>query len=104
MTRENSVYTEREREREREREKERERNIFFYLFIKFNVQTLARFPRDVMVKAMDCGIVVSEYGLPLRYYVRFRTNALENGMESFYPQSYGLISVPTLLLEGWLWH
>ena len=31
-------------------------------------------PRGVMVKAMDCKIVVSEFELQLRYYVHFRTN------------------------------
>ena len=30
----------------------------------------------VMVKAMDCGIVVSEFVLPSRYYVHFRANTL----------------------------
>ena len=29
-------------------------------------------PRGEMVKAMDCGIIVSEFELQLRYYVRFR--------------------------------
>ena len=28
-------------------------------------------PRDVSVKAMDCGIVVSEFVLQSRYYVQF---------------------------------
>ena len=37
-------------------------------------------PRGVMVKAMDCGIVVSESVLQLRYYVHFRTNTLGKGM------------------------
>ena len=36
--------------------------------------------RAVMVKAMDCGIVVREFVLQLRYYVRFRTNTLGKGM------------------------
>ena len=27
-----------------------------------------------MVKALDCGIVVSEFELQLHYYVHFRTN------------------------------
>ena len=39
-----------------------------------------RCPRGVMVKAMDCGIVVSEFELQLRYYVYFRTNTLGKGM------------------------
>ena len=37
-------------------------------------------PRGVMVKAMDCGIVVREFGLQSRYYVHFRANALKEGM------------------------
>ena len=34
----------------------------------------------VMVKAMDCGIVVREFVLQLRYYVHFRANTLGKGM------------------------
>ena len=34
----------------------------------------------VMVKAMDCGIVVSEFLLQSRYYVYFRANTLGKGM------------------------
>ena len=30
----------------------------------------------LMVKAMDCGIVVSEFVLQSRYYVHFRANTL----------------------------
>ena len=37
-------------------------------------------PRGVMVKAMDCGIVVSEFVLQSRYYVHFRANTLRKGM------------------------
>ena len=37
-------------------------------------------PRGVMVKAMDCGIVVSEFVLQSRYHVHFRTNTLGKGM------------------------
>ena len=33
-------------------------------------------PRGVMVKAMDCGIVVCEFVLQSRYYVHFRANTL----------------------------
>ena len=33
-----------------------------------------------MVKAMDCGIVVSEFKLQLRYYIYFRANTLGKGM------------------------
>ena len=37
-------------------------------------------PRGVMVKAMDCGIVLSEFELQSRYYVHFRANTLGKGM------------------------
>ena len=37
-------------------------------------------PRGVMVKATDCGIVVSEFVLQSRYYVHFRANTLAKGM------------------------
>ena len=37
-------------------------------------------PRSVMVKAMDCGIVVSEFVLQSRYYFHFRANTLGKGM------------------------
>ena len=37
-------------------------------------------PRGVMVKAMDWGIVVSEFVLQSRYYVHFRANTLGKGM------------------------
>ena len=37
-------------------------------------------PRGVMVKTMDCGIVVSEFVLQSRYYVHFRANTLRKGM------------------------
>ena len=37
-------------------------------------------PRAVMVKAMNCGIVVREFVLQSRYYVHFRANTLGKGM------------------------
>ena len=39
-------------------------------------------PRGVMVKEMDCGIVVSEFVLQSRYCVHFRANTLGTGMNS----------------------
>ena len=61
-------------------------------------------PRDVMVKAMDCGIVVREFVLQSHYYVHFRANTLRKGIEPPYPPSYGLNSPNTVLLGEWLWH
>ena len=37
-------------------------------------------PRGVMVKAMDCGIVVREFVLQSRYYIHFRASTLGKGM------------------------
>ena len=37
-------------------------------------------PRYVMVKALDCGMVVSEFELQSHYYVHFRTNMFGKGM------------------------
>ena len=54
-------------------------------------------PCGVMVKAMDCGIIVCEFVLQSRYYVHIRVNTLGKGMNSF-PSSYGLNSTTTVLL------
>ena len=37
-------------------------------------------PRGVMVKAMNCRIVVREFVLQSRYYVHFRVNTLGKGI------------------------
>ena len=37
-------------------------------------------PRGVMVKAMDCEIVVREFVLQSRYYVHFRAKTLGKGI------------------------
>ena len=39
----------------------------------------------VMVRAIDCGILVSEFVLQSRYYVHFRANTLGKGNEPPYP-------------------
>ena len=61
-------------------------------------------PRGVMVKAMDCGIVASEFVFQSRYYVYFRANTLGKGIKPSYPPNYGLNSTTTVLLGQWLWH
>ena len=48
-----------------------------------------------MVKAMDCGIDVSEFVLQSRYYVHFPADTLGKGMNPPYPPSYGLNSTTT---------
>ena len=44
-----------------------------------------------MVKAMDCGIVVSEFELQSRYYIRFRENTFGKGMNPLILPAMGLI-------------
>ena len=52
--------------------------IFIYACI--NLKVIWGGARSVMVKAMDCGIVVSEFVLQSRYYVHFRAYVLGKGM------------------------
>ena len=52
--------------------------LFIYLSIYLSIY--GGCPRGVMVKAMDCGIVVSEFVLQSRYYVHFQANTLGKGM------------------------
>ena len=51
-----------------------------------------------MVKALDYGIVVSEFELQSRYYFRFQTNTLGKRMNLFVLLGIGEI-VPLLLEE-----
>ena len=37
-------------------------------------------PHGIKVKALDCGIVVSEFEFQSHYYIHFRTNPLGKGM------------------------
>ena len=56
-------------------------NIFQITIIFILSQLISKgCPRGVMVKAMDCGIAVSEFVLQTRYYVNLRTNTLGKGM------------------------
>ena len=45
--------------------------------------------QGVMVKAMDYGIVVSEFELQSHYYVHFRANTLGKGMNPLILQAMG---------------
>ena len=61
-------------------------------------------PRGVMVKAMDCGTIVSEFVLHSRYYLHIRAIPLGKVMNPLILPAMGLI-VPLLFLLGeWLWH
>ena len=50
------------------------------LTARTKTESYLRCPRGVMVKAMNCGIVVREFVLQSRYYVHFRANTLGKGM------------------------
>ena len=52
--------------------------LIFDVSKKFNI--ISGCPRSVMVKATDCGIVVREFVLQLRYYIDFWANTLGKGM------------------------
>ena len=55
--------------------------IHTYIGEIINTSELAEgYPRGVMVKAMDCEIVVNEFVLQSHYYVHFRANTLGKGM------------------------
>ena len=51
------------------------------IYAKFQIQIILRGgPRNVMVKAIDCGIVITEFEFQSRRYIHFRTNTLGKGM------------------------
>ena len=55
--------------------------IFTFIIFQFAVSGRnSGCPHGVKVKAMDCGILVSEFVFQSRYYVHFRTNTLGKGM------------------------
>ena len=45
-----------------------------------NKRMEGRCPHGVMVKARDCGIIISEFEVQSCDYVHFRTNILGNGV------------------------
>ena len=59
-----------------------------------------RCPRGVMVKAIDCGIVVREFALLRSLSGKYPWERYD----PVYPPSYGLNSTTTVLLGEWLWH
>ena len=61
----------------------------FLLFIYKFIFPFGECPCGVMVKALDCGIVVSRFVLQSRYYVCFQTNTLGKGMSLFFLPAIG---------------
>ena len=60
-------------------------------------------PRGVMFKALDCGILVREFVLQLRYYAHLRMNPLGKVWTPWSSQLW-LNSTTTVLLKGWIWN
>ena len=52
----------------------------FIICFSLSTRNCRECPRDVMVKVMDCGIVVSEFVLQSCYHVHFQTNTQCKGM------------------------
>ena len=73
----------------------------FWLFVE-SIYIGRGLPRAVMVKSMDCGIVISEFVLQSRN--SFSGKYLWEKYEPPYPPSYGLNGITTVLLGEWLWH
>ena len=61
-------------------------------------------PHGVIVKAIDCEIIVSKFELQSCYYVHFRKQYPWEMYEPPYSSGYGLNRTTIVLLEGWLWH
>ena len=76
--------------------------VYVYVFILKTIKFYRRgCPRGVMVKAMDCRIVVSEFKLQSRYYVhKYPWGKVWTPLSP----SYGLNSTTTVFLEEWLWY
>ena len=53
-----------------------------------------------MVKAMDCGIVVSEFELQLRYYIHFRTHTIGKDIKQLILPTIGYIVRLLFFLEN----
>ena len=71
-----------------------------YLLLEPEIVTQAQIkaPCGVMVKAMDCRIVVSEFELQSCYYVHFQTNTLGKDMNLLILQAIGQI-IPLLFFS-----
>ena len=65
-----------------------------YFGVRKNLRLMAT--KRVMVKGLDCGIVVREFVLQSRYYIHFWANTLGKGMNP--------LILPAILLGEWLWH
>ena len=59
------------------------KDVFLFVWYKpkeIDIYIVGGCPRGVMVKAMDCRIVVSEFVLQSRNYIHFQANTIGKGM------------------------
>ena len=63
-------------------------SLYIYIYIYHNTRGC---PRGIIVKEIDCGLVISEFELQSRYYVHFRANTLGKGMNPLIPPAMGQI-------------
>ena len=80
------------------RQKKKRNKHNFGLFVLFT--ECGECPCGVIVKAMECGIAVSEFVLQLRYYVHFRANTIGKGMNSLILPAMGWIVLLLFFLEN----
>ena len=59
---------------------------------------------NIVANVLNINIAVSKFELKLCYYIHFQTNTHGKCMNPFIPSSYGLYSIPTILLQGYLWY
>ena len=52
-----------------------------------------------VANVLDCDIIVSEFERQSRYYIDFRTNTIEKGINPFIDPCYGLKSSTVVLLQ-----
>ena len=63
--------------------------LYIYIYIYKHTHIYERgYPRGLMVKVMDCGII-SEFEFDSRYYVHFQTNTLGKGTNPLILPSMG---------------
>ena len=70
--------------------------------LKSDSQSPQGCPRGVLVKAMDCGIVVREFVLQSRYYVHFWANTLGKGLNPLIFLQLWVNSRADEVLQPWL--
>ena len=69
------------------------------LIAKETLKNSVECPCGVVVKALVCGIVVSEFELQLRHFVHFRANSLGKGMNPLILPAMRLNRTATVLLD-----